>query len=124
MKKRCRLACSPAEKEHTSRGALGTHVWRQASGHDALFEDCVGPSAYWKGQGAPVRVWGLLVNGLLFISVLPAGERMNRKWYARIVTNRFPAWVSKAMGPSSRVFLVQDHERTVRGVGQHLRRLR
>ena len=107
------LARTPAEKEHTSRGALGTRVWRAASGHDALFEDCVGPSAYWKGQGAPVRVWGLLFRGVLFITVLPIEERMNRKWYAWIIEHRFRPWVDKTAGAGTRVFLVQDHERAL-----------
>ena len=101
------------EKEDGSRGGLGTRVWRAASGHDALFQDCVGPSAYWKGQGAPVRVWGLLVNGVLYISVLPIDKRMNKGLYAWMITSRFRGWVHKAFRSAGRVFLVQDHERAL-----------
>ena len=74
------LARTDAEVQGHKRGALGPYVWRRASGSDALYEDCVGPSAYWKAQGMPVRVWGLLTNSVLNITVLPAGECMNRWW--------------------------------------------
>lgn len=47
-----------------TRAALGPYVWRRADGSDALYEDCVGPSSYWKSQGLPVRLWGLLAAGL------------------------------------------------------------
>ena len=56
-------------------------MWRQADGSDGLYEECIGPSAYWKAQGTPVRIWGLLVAGVLFIYVMPGGETMNRWWY-------------------------------------------
>ena len=45
------LAKSITQKSSTLRGALGPRVWRMASGSDALYDDCVGPSAYWKAQG-------------------------------------------------------------------------
>ena len=47
-----------------ARAALGPYVWRHANGSDGLYHDCVGPSAYWKSQGLPVRLWGLLAAGL------------------------------------------------------------
>lgn len=72
------LARSASEHQDKARAALGTHVWRMASGSDALFEECVGPSRYAKAQGQAVRIWGLLINGILFVFVLPAGECMNR----------------------------------------------
>ena len=72
------LARSAGEKESALRGALGTHAWRMANGSDALYEDVVGPSAYWKAQGACIRIWGLLVAGMLFVKVLPEGVAMNR----------------------------------------------
>ena len=85
-------------------------VWRMVSGADALYEDCVGPSAYWKAQGAPIRVWGLLAAGVLFIYVLPEGETMNRWWYCWLINTMFPRWLHKAVGHAE-VFLVQDHEK-------------
>ena len=72
------LARSAGEKESALRGALGTHAWRMANGSDALYEDVVGPSAYWKAQGTCIRIWGLLVAGMLFVKVLPEGVAMNR----------------------------------------------
>ena len=42
-----------------------------ADGSDGLYEDCVGPSSYYKAQGIPVRIWGLLANGQLFVAVRP-----------------------------------------------------
>ena len=104
------LARSDTEQTHVRRAALGPFVWRQASGHDSLFEDCVGPSSYWKAQGRPVRIWGLLVAGMLFITVLPEGQAMNRWWYAWIVEHKFPVWIRQALGRTSEagVFLLQE----------------
>jgi hypothetical protein len=107
------LARCLGEQEDSLRGGLGCQVWRQSCGSDALYEDCVGPSSYWKGQGAMVRFWGLLVNGILFIYVLPTGERMNRWWYEWLILTVFPKWIAKAVGARTRVFLVQDHERAL-----------
>ena len=47
-----------------------------------IAEECIGPSAYWKAQGRPVKIWGLLLNGELRTYVLPAGESMTMKRYA------------------------------------------
>ena len=57
------LARDATQQLSAGRAALGTHVWRQADGSDAMYQDCVGPSAYWKAQGLPVRIWGLLAAG-------------------------------------------------------------
>ncbi len=106
------LARTEAETEDLNRAALGTSVWRQANGSDALYEDCVGPSQYWKAQGTPVRVWGLLCNGELNITILPEGARMTRWWYKWVIEKRFPLWVKSSFGVQKRdVVLVQDHER-------------
>ena len=104
------LARTVVEQASKKRAALGPFVWRQANGSDALYEDCVGPSQYWKAQGRPVRIWGLLAAGMLFVYVLPEGESMNRWRYAWIVNTMFPRWLQKAFGHQD-VFLVQDHER-------------
>jgi transposase len=107
------LARSHGEEEDKQRAALGPFVWRSTDGSDALYEDCVGPSQYWKGQGVPIRIWGLLLAGTLFITVLPKGATMNRWWYEWVVDQKFPGWIRKMFGRSAKkgVFLVQDHER-------------
>ena len=45
--------------------------FRTQIGPDGFYEDCVGPSSYYKAQGIPVRIWGLLANGQVFVTVLP-----------------------------------------------------
>lgn len=50
------LARTPAEHESKKRAALGPFVWRMADGSDGMYEECIGPSAYWKAQGICVRV--------------------------------------------------------------------
>ena len=109
------LARSGPEKENAVRAALGPFVWRRADGSDALWEDCLGPSSYKKGQGTCVRIWGLLLVGQLFIYVLPAGETMNRWWYQWIVLKQFPKWFAMALGGCRRKpsHLVQDHEKAL-----------
>jgi hypothetical protein len=104
------LARTANELLDKRRGALGAMVWRQAGGSDALYEDCVGPSAYWKAQGTPVKILGLLAAGMLFIYVFPAGQSMNRWWYEWLINMMFPRCLAKAFGHHN-VFLVQDHER-------------
>ena len=42
------LARTFEETEDKKRGALGPMMWRQANGSDGLYEECIGPSAYWK----------------------------------------------------------------------------
>jgi hypothetical protein len=107
------LAKCASQKESTLRGALGTHVWRMADGSDALYEDVVGPSVYWKAQGTCVRIWGLLVAGFLFVTVLPAGVPMNRWEYVKIVAKCFPHWARKVLGRKCKPILIQDHERAL-----------
>ena len=105
------LARCQTEKESTTRAALGPFVWRQANGSDGVYEECVGPSAYWKAQGTAIRVWGLLVAGILFIAVLPEGVCMNRWEYTKLIKNNFPKWLRAAFGHGVEAFLVQDHEK-------------
>ena len=77
-------------------------------------QDCVGPSSHWKAQGKPVRVWGLLANGVLFITILPEGNVMNRWWCEWVVERRFDEWLGTAFGRNRlEVFVVQDHERAL-----------
>ena len=106
------LARSSGEVEDKSRAALGPYVWRQASGNDSLYEECIGPSACWKGQGVPVRVWGVLAHGVLHVTVLPQNQCMNRLRYQEVIAKKFPGWIKASFGVQKRgVFLVQDHER-------------
>ena len=97
-----------AEAESSRRAALGRPVWRRADGKDALYADCVGPSSYIKGQGVPVRIWGVLSNGRLHVAILPPKQPMNRWWYAWIVKRYFPYWLDGCDQ------LVQDYERCLR----------
>ena len=78
--------------ESTLRAALGSRVWRRSDNADALYDDCIGPSAYNKAQGLPVRVWGMLACGVLRIEVLAEGEVMDRVLYTELVEDKFEDW--------------------------------
>ena len=97
-----------AENEETQRAAVGTHVWKMTDGSESLYDDCVGPSCYKKGQGHPVKVWGLLANGKLSIHVLEQGETMDRYVYEELVGEYFAKW----KGPCT--YMVQDFEPAIR----------
>ena len=107
------LARCASELTQKRRLALGPMVWRQANGRDGLYEDCVGASSYAKAQGTPVRIWGLLDNGILFVHVLLDGEKMNRWNYEWLIYNKFPGWIYKAFGSQCSTYLVQDHEKAL-----------
>lgn len=81
-----------AEAEDSKRRSLGTHVWRRSDNTDALFQDCIGPSAYSKGQGIPLKVWGMLACGVLHIHILDEGETMNNMLYSELVDDKFDEW--------------------------------
>jgi len=98
------LARGANEKLQSGRAALGPHVWRQADGSDALYEDCVGPSSYAKAQGIPVRIWGLLLNAVLYIFVLPMGKVMNRTIYERVVRQKLPVWIRQGFRTRGKTF--------------------
>ena len=97
-----------ADAESSKRAALGRFVWRGSDGKDALYADCVGPSSYKKGQGIPVRLWGLLAKGQLHVTVLPEKVVMNRWWYAWVLKRYFPMWLDGCDK------LIQDYERCLR----------
>ena len=96
-----------SQAESSQRAALGKFVYRMDDGSDSLYKDCVGPSAYKKAQGECVRVWGLLVCGRLYITILERGTRMNRWEYDWIIRHRFPNWLQGTSWP----LLVQDGEK-------------
>ena len=99
---------SDAENAETQRAALGPFVWKQSDGSDSLWADCIGPSAYREAQGHQVKVWGLLADGKLHITVLEHGESMDRWLYAELIEDWFP----ERMGNCR--FLVQDYETCLR----------
>ena len=97
-----------AANEQTQRRALGPFVWRKADRSDALYADCVGPSCYNKAQGAPVRIWGVLAEGVLHIEVLDEGTVMNKEEYSLLVDEKFEGWIGNCN------LLVQDYEKAIR----------
>ena len=90
---------------------LGKKIWRRMDRTDALYEDCIGPSSYSKGQGAPVRLWGLLARGRLQTAVLRKGQTMNARRYAKLVRDKYARWARVAFGRNPKPIIVQDHER-------------
>ena len=86
------LARSQSEHDHTVQRALGTHVWKKADNREALFEECIGPSSYSKGQGLPVRVWGMLAGGVLNIYIVPEGEVIDKALYVDLIEDYFDDW--------------------------------
>ena len=96
------------ENEETQRAALGKQIWKMTDGSESLYDDCVGPSCYKKGQGHPVKVWGLLAAGKLTIHILDQGETLTRFVYQEIVEDYFSKW----KGPCT--YLVQDFEPAIR----------
>lgn len=99
------------ENESTQRAALGSMVWRKADGTDSLYADCVGPSGYSKAQGKPVRIWGMLANGKLNVTVLDEGDVMNNDLYSDLIDEKFPDWLGGCE------YLVQDFEACLRSEG-------
>lgn len=50
------LPRSQQEADSTKRASLGRRVWRRLDGKDSLWEECIGPSRYGKGQGTACKV--------------------------------------------------------------------
>ena len=99
---------STAEAEGSKRRSLGTHVWRRSDNKDAKYQDCLGPSSYSKGQGIPVKVWGMLAMGILHIHILEPGESMNEIFYTELIEDKFEEWCGNCE------FLVCDYEKCLR----------
>jgi len=99
---------SEDEHENSKRRALGTHVWRRSHNKEALEQDCIGPSSYSKGQGFPLRVWGLLACGVLHIYILEEGEVMDSMLYGELIEDKFEDWCGNCE------YLVCDFERCLR----------
>jgi hypothetical protein len=96
------------EHQHSKRRSLGTHVWRRSDNKDALYEECIGPSSYSKGQGIPLRVWGMLASGRLHIHILEEGDTMNKDLYTELIEDKFEGWCGNCE------YLVCDYERCLR----------
>ena len=96
------------ELEQTQQAALGKSVWRRSENRDALFQECLGPSAYSKGQGLPVRIWGVLAEGKLSVEVLEEGEAMCEEIYIELIEDRFAEWLQGSN------YLVSDFEKCLR----------
>jgi len=96
------------ENEHSHRAALGGWVWKRSDHKDSMYQECLAPSSYKKAQGVPVRVWGVLAQGKLYIEVLAQGEVMNQELYVELIEDKFPDWLKNSS------YLVQDFERCLR----------
>ena len=112
------LARSSADSEQKERVALGTRIWRMASGKDGLWSDCVGPSIYAKAQGLPVKIWGFFANGRLEYWLLPSDPENSRKTlhmngdrFEYLVRNKFAEWRRACFDDDQPVHLVMDHEK-------------
>ena len=55
-----------------------------------------------------MKIWGMLAEGQLHYHILPAGENMNKWYYAWLIEKKFPAW------RGSCEYLVQDFEKCLR----------
>ena len=101
---------SQEEAEDSKRRSLGTHVSRRSDNRDAMYQECIGPSACSKGQGTPCKVWGFLACGVLHIHVLEEGESMDADLYTELVDEKFDEWRGYCE------YLVCDFERCLRTV--------
>ena len=97
-----------AEHEQSLHAALGKFVWRRLDGKDALWQDCIAPCAYSKGQGTAVRVWGMLALGRLHIYILDEKEHMNQEIYSQVIEDHFYDWMGNC------THLVCDYEHCLR----------
>ena len=97
-----------SEHENTVRAALGTHVWRKSDNSDALWDECIGPSSYNKGQGIPVKIWGFLAMGVLHVHVLDHRENMDQDLYTDLIEDKFEEWAGNCE------YLVCDYEGCLR----------
>ena len=73
-----------------------------------MYQERLGPSSYNKGQGAPLRFWGMLACGVIHIHILDEGEVMNQDIYAELVEDKFEEWCGDCD------YLVCDYERCLR----------
>ena len=112
------LARDQSQLEDKRRAALGKYVWKMANGQDSLDDKNVGPSAYAKAQGQPIKIWGFFCDGHLEYYVLPEDytergkeitEHMTGERYRGMVDKHFADW-RKACLARGRVFACKDFE--------------
>ena len=115
------LANDESQQTGKQRAALGRKVWRREDGSDSLEDKNVGPSAYAKSQGKPVKIWGVWGDGHLEYMLLPEvrdekgrmrSANMNGDRYECMVEKHFAKW-KKTMFPrmgKTKVPLVKDFE--------------
>jgi transposase len=114
------------ERRDKQRASLGPRGWRLADGSDALEDKNIGPSAYAKSQGKPVKIWGLFFNGRLEYWVLPEEvDGKGNKKSANMTGARYNYFVSTFLAKwrrncwrnfpkGEKVPLVKDFERFLR----------
>ena len=116
------LPRTEVEQRDKQRACLGPRGWRLADGSDSMEDKNVGPSAYAKSQGNPVRMWGLFCNGRLEYWVLPEepddkgkmkSVAMTGERYHHFISTYLAKWRRKCLPKfpkSQKVPLVKDHE--------------
>lgn len=111
------------EAQHTGkqRAGLGRKVWRREDGQGSLEDKNVGPSAYAKSQGKPVKIWGVWGDGHLEYWLLPEvrnskgakkSANMNGDRYECMVKKHFANWKKKMFPRMGKIKipLVKDFE--------------
>lgn len=116
------LARTPEEHEGKERAALGRYCYRMKTGEGSLEDKNVGPPAYSKAQGLPIKIWGFFCDGILRYYVLPSPrtekgalttEHMNGTRYEAMVKANFAKW-RRGCIRGGRVFVAKDYERFLR----------
>ena len=115
------LANDNAQHTGKQRAGLGRKVWRREDGKDSLEDKNVGPSAYAKSQGKPVKIWGVWGDGHLEYWLLPEvrnakgakkSANMNGDRYECMVKKHFASWKKKTFPRVGKIKipLVKDFE--------------
>ena len=114
------------EQRDQERARLGPRGWRQADGSDGLEDKNVGPSAYAKSQGKPVKIWVFFFNGRLEYWALPEevddkgkkkSANMTGARYNYFVRTFLAKWRRKCypnFPKDEKVPLIKDFERFLR----------
>ena len=68
-------------------------------------------SSYATAPRKVVRIWGMLANGKLYVTVVPAKGVMPIKKCAPTIQKECPKWIKDAFWKGCSAYLVQAHER-------------